>query len=139
SIPQGEVVVTERVNNPTYGILNRSGYVNHTVTNITSQFGLNLDMSFLTRGLNLSGAFAYQTNSVASLRTTQDVERYPRSTDVSVLDFSRQGEQQSTPLASGKSHQYYYHRTYRGQLDYSRRRGRQRMEALAYRLFQSLT
>lgn len=139
SIPQGEVVVTERVNNPTYGILNRSGYVNHTVTNITSQFGLNLDMSFLTRGLNLSGAFAYQTNSVGSLRTTQDFERYQRSTDFSVLDFSRKGEQQNTPLAYGKSHQYYYHLTYKGQLDYSRRFGRHRIDAMGYGLFQNLT
>lgn len=138
-VPEGQVVVTERQNNPTYGILNRSGYVNHTVTNITSQFGLDLDMSFLTDGLGLSGTFAYQTNSVGSLRTTQDFERYQRSTDYSKLDFSRKGEQQNTPLAYGKSHSYYYHLTYKAQLDYSRSFGQHRLDGMAYGLFQNLT
>ena len=47
---------------------NRSGYINHTVTNIVLQFGVDLDLDFVTKGLNLSGIFAYQTNSVGSLR-----------------------------------------------------------------------
>src|SRR5690606_9959322 len=111
-VPEGQVVVTDRVDKPTYGILNRSGYINHTVTNISSQFGLDLDMSFLTEGLHLSGVFAYQTNSVGSLSTTQDFERYQRSNDFDKLEFNRKGEQQNSPLAYGKSHSYYYHLTY---------------------------
>src|SRR5690554_303579 len=75
----GQVITTERVASPTFGMLNRTGYVNHTVTNITSQFGLDLDLDFLTKGLNLTGIFAYQTNSVGSLRTTQDYERWVRT------------------------------------------------------------
>ncbi|HYH56668.1 MAG TPA: TonB-dependent receptor plug domain-containing protein, partial [Anseongella sp.] len=47
--PEGQVVTTDLVGSPTYGMLNRSGYINHTVTNITSQFGLDLDMDFLTK------------------------------------------------------------------------------------------
>lgn len=138
-VPEGEVVVTERVNDPTYGLLNRSGYVNHTVTNITSQFGLDLDMRFLTEGLQLSGVFAYQTNSVGSLQTTQDFERYQRSDAGDGLDFSRRGEQQNTPLTYGKTHSYYYHLTYKGQLDYSRSFGRHHVDGMAYGLFQNLT
>ncbi|MGO1786222.1 MAG: SusC/RagA family TonB-linked outer membrane protein [Sphingobacterium sp.] len=138
-VPEGQVVVTDRVDKPTYGILNRSGYINHTVTNISSQFGLDLDMSFLTQGLQLSGVFAYQTNSVGSLTTTQDFERYQRANDFDKLEFSRKGEQQNTPLAYGKSHSYYYHLTYKGQLNYSRSFGAHRVNGMAYGLFQNLT
>lgn len=135
----GQVVVTDRVDQSTYGILNRTGYYNHTVTNISSQFGLNLDMSFLTQGLNLSGVFAYQTNSVGSLATTQNYERYIRSDNWDELEFSKKGEQNNTPLAYGKSHSYYYHLTYKGQLDYSRVFGDHSINAMAYGLFQDLT
>jgi len=138
-IPGGQVVTTDRINNPTYGILNRSGYINHTVTNISSQFGLNLDMSFLTEGLKLSGVFAYQTNSVGSLSNTQSFERYMRSENWDKLEFTKKGEEQNSPLGFNKGHSYYYHLTYKGQLDYSRSFGKHNILASAYGLFQDLT
>lgn len=138
-IEAGQIVTTDRVDNPTYGILNRSGYINHTVTNISSQFGLDLDMSFLTEGLNLSGIFAYQTNSVGSLSTKQDYQRYIRSENWDELEFTKKGEQNNTPLEYSKSHSYYYHLTYKGQLDYSRQFGSHKIDAMAYGLFQDLT
>ena len=138
-IKGGQVIATDRVDNSTYGILNRSGYINHTVTNISSQFGLDLDMAFLTEGLNLSGIFAYQTNSVGSLSTTQNYERYIRSENWDELEFTKKGEQNNTPLGYGKTHSYYYHLTYKGQLDYSRQFGDHKINAMAYGLFQDLT
>ncbi|MGO3805516.1 MAG: SusC/RagA family TonB-linked outer membrane protein [Sphingobacterium sp.] len=138
-VEAGQIVTTDRVDNPTYGILNRSGYVNHTVTNISSQFGLDLDMSFLTPGLNLSGIFAYQTNSVGSLATKQDYQRFLRSEDWDELEFTKKGEQNNTPLGYSKTHSYYYHLTYKGQLGYSRQFGDHKIDAMAYGLFQDLT
>src|SRR3546814_6169545 len=84
-------------------MLNRTGYINHTVTNTTSQFGLDMDMNFLTKGLNLEGIFAYQTNSVGSLRTTQDYERWTRVSDQpGELAFEKKGGEQNTPLKYSK-------------------------------------
>ncbi len=88
--PGGKVITTERVESPTYGMLNRTGYTRHTVTNIVSQFGLDLDMGFLTKGLNLTGTLAYQTNSVGSLSTKQDYERWVQTGD-SALTFIKKG------------------------------------------------
>jgi len=137
--PGGEVITTERIGAPTYGLLNRTGYIRHTVTNITSQFGLDLDMSFLTKGLNLSGVFAYQTNSVGSLRTTQDFERYQRTNDWDVLEFTKKGGEQNTPLEYGKGHSYYYHLSYKAQLDYRRTFGRHQLSGMGYMFYQNLT
>lgn len=135
----GEVVTTERIQSPTYGMLNRTGYVNHTVTNINSQFGLNLDLAFLTKGLSLEGVFAYQTNSVGSLSTTQDYERWIRTNDFENLEFIKKGGELNTPLSYGKSHQYYYHITYRGILNYARNFGEHEIGGVAYGVYQNLT
>lgn len=137
--PNDQVITTERVGSPTYGMLNRSGYVRHTVTNITSQFGLDLDMGFLTKGLNLTGIVAYQTNAVGSLSTTQDYERWMRTNNSEELLFGKKGEQNNTPLAYGKGHSYYYHLTYNGALNYARDFGKHHIGGMAYMFFQNLT
>ncbi|SEW51242.1 SusC/RagA family TonB-linked outer membrane protein [Chitinophaga arvensicola] len=137
--PGGQVITTKNVGAPTYGMLNRSGYYRHTVTNIYSQVGLDVDMSFLTKGLSLTGTFAYQTNSVGSLGTTQNYERWMRTDDPDELTFIRKGSENNTPLAYGKSHSYYYHLTYNAMLNYQRSFGKHSINALGYMFFQNLT
>jgi len=138
-ITPGKVITTERVASPTYGMLNRSGYVRHTVTNITSQFGLDLDMGFLTKGLNLTGILAYQTNAVGSLSTTQNYERWLRTSNLDTLLFTKKGSETNTPLAYGKSHSFYYHLTYNAVLNYKRDFGKHQVGAMAYMFYQNLT
>ncbi len=137
--PGGQVVTTERVASPTYGMLNRTGYWRHTVTNITSQFGLNLDMSFLTKGLNMKGVMAYQTNSVGSLGTTQDYERWVRTDRTDTLAFTKKGSETNTPLAYSKGHSYYYHLTYNIAMNYNRDFGKHRFGGMGYMFYQNLT
>ncbi len=138
-VTPGKVITTERVASPTYGMLNRSGYYRHTVTNITSQFGLDLDMSFLTKGLKLTGVFAYQTNSVGSLGTTQNYERWLRTSNLDVLEFTKKGQETDTPLAYGKSHSFYYHLTYNAALNYKRNFDKHQIGGMAYFFYQRLT
>ena len=135
----GQVITTERVESPTYGMLNRTGYTRHTVTNITSQFGLDLDMGFLTKGLNLTGRLAYQTNSVGSLATKQDYERWVQASDSLGGGYIKKGAQNNTPLAYTKSHSYYYHLTYNVAMNYQRDFGKHRVGAMAYMFYQNLT
>lgn len=138
--PGGQVITTQNVTSPTYGMLNRTGYIRHTVTNINSQFGIDLDMGFLTKGLSLSGIFAYQTNSVGSLSTTQDYERYIRDgLQPDTLAFIQKGGQVNSPLAYSKNGSYYYHLTYNAALNYKRRFNRHDVGAMAYLFYQNLT
>ncbi|MBX3256777.1 MAG: SusC/RagA family TonB-linked outer membrane protein [Chitinophagaceae bacterium] len=134
-----QVVATQDITAPTYGLLNRSGYINHTVTNIVSQFGVDLDMGFITKGLNLSGIFAYQTNSVGSLRTLQNYEHWIRTDNKDELEFSKSGSWTNSPLAYSKGHQYYYHLTYNIALNYDRSFGNHKLGALGYMYYQDLT
>ncbi len=134
-----EVITTNLVDNPTYGMLNRSGYTRYTVTNIYSQFGLNLDMNFLLPGLKASGIVAYQTNSVNGLLTTQNYERWVRSDDPDNLSFTKKGSNNNTTLAYEKSSSYYYHLTYKGLMDYQKDFGAHSVSAMAYMFYQNLS
>ena len=138
-ITPGKVITTERVGSPTYGMLNRTGYTRATVTNITSQFGLDLDMSFVTNGLDFTGVLAYQTNAVGVLNTTQNYERWVRTSNLDTLAFTKKGSETNSPLAYGKGHSFYYHLTYNARLNYRRDFGKHQVGAMAYMFYQNLT
>lgn len=135
----GGVIVTDKVQATPYGLINRSGYSRHTVTNIYAQFALNLDMSFITEGLSLSGSFAYQTNSVNSLTTLQSYERWIRTNDdPDKLSFKKYGDDINGNLTYGKSSSMYYQLHYQGMLNYKRDFGKHRVSGMAYMFFQDL-
>ncbi len=137
--PQGDqVVATSLESSPTYGMLNRSGYTRYTVTNIYAHFGLNLDMSFLTKGLSASGVFAYQTNTVNGLFTTHDYERWVRSSDPDTLTFAKTGTQSNTTLKYGRSCSFYYYLTGKGIVNYDRDFGPHHVTGMAYAFYQNL-
>lgn len=131
--PGGRMVVTNSFNSNTYAYLNRSGFTRHTVTNIVSQAGLDIDLGFLTKGLDLSGTFAYQTNSVGSLVASQDYER--------VLPNGQRPSSggTNTPLGYSKSHSLYYHLTYNAKLGYDRTFNKHHVTGLGYMYYQNLT
>lgn len=135
----GQVVTTDRIDAPTYGLLNRSGYYRHTVTNINAQFGLDQNLDFITKGLTANGQFVFQTNSVGHLRTGQDYERYVRTSNRDELIFQKKGSQQNTPLSYSKSASYYYHISYKASLDYARTFGKHSVTGMGYFFFQNLT
>lgn len=132
-ISNGNQVVThDHEKTPVYGMLNRSGYIRALVANINAQAGLTLDMSFLTKGLSVSGAMAYQTNAVNQTSTTQNFERYVRSNDMSKLDFSLFGSDSNTPLSYGKSVSFYYNLNLFANVDYKRTFGDHSVSAMGY-------
>lgn len=135
-----QVITSGDVKSPTYGMLNRSGYRNHTVTNIFSQFGLNLDLGFLTKGLSASGIFVYQTNTVNSMSTLQDYRRMKRNTsEMDQLVFDPVYSNENTPLSYSKGSSHYYHISYQSQLNYKRTFGKNHLGGVAYIFYQNLS
>lgn len=137
--PGGVVVATDQQRSPVFGELNRRGYFNHTVTNIAAQFGVNIDLDFITEGLDINGVFAYQTNSVGSYSSTQDYARVERIDDFYSLSFRPLGTNIDTPLSIGKGSSFYYHLTYIGKLNYERTFGKHKVTGMAYGLYHNLT
>jgi TonB-linked SusC/RagA family outer membrane protein len=127
-------VVTIENTTPIYGAVNRSGYRNQLRTSIMAQSGVNLDMSFLTKGLSLSGVVAYQTYSNSVTATVQTYATYLRdlSQGYNVLRFVRNGSVENTPLIYGKYSQYMYNINLFTHLDYNRTFGNHSINAMAY-------
>jgi TonB-linked SusC/RagA family outer membrane protein len=133
----GDVISTNLADSP-YGLLNRSGYTNDLVTNIYAHFGLNLDMSFLTKGLKASGVVAYLTNSEDILSNTQNYKRVVRTNDLDTLSFTQKGANTNTPLSYSKSSSYYYYMSYKGLVNYDRNFGLSHVSGIGYIFYQNL-
>jgi TonB-linked SusC/RagA family outer membrane protein len=127
-----QVVTNDTENFPTYGILNRSGYNRTLETNVMAQTGLTMDMSFLTKGLSVSGLVAFKTFSLNMTLTGQNFERYVRTNDYSELAFVRKGADENTPLAYSKGSTFYYNLDLFANMDYKRRFGNHSIDAMAY-------
>ena len=139
--PGGKLVVEEKNTYSIYGVLNRMGYNKATSVNINSQFGLDLDLSFVTKGLKLGGYIAYQTYGYNSLTAIQSNELVKRKTtdDPSVLAFETIGTTKDSELSYGKGYSSYYHLDYRAYLDYQRTFGKHNVQATAFIYYQNLS
>ena len=135
---EGGVVVTATEPYTPYAAINREGYWQVTTTNIYAQFALKLDMSFLTKGLELSGYAGYQTYSDDSLRTGQKYASWIRTGGYDELTFSPYGTDVNTPLSLYKNVSSYYNLNFKGILDYNRSFGEHHASGMAYALYQNL-
>jgi TonB-linked SusC/RagA family outer membrane protein len=127
-----QVVTHDQEDLPVYGLLNRAGYVRQLKTSIMSQAGLALDMSFLTPGLSATGLVAYQTYSNNITYTPQDFERHVRSKDYSVLEFTKKGTNENTPLTYNKGSLFFYNLNLFANAGYKRTFGEYSIDAMAY-------
>ncbi len=128
-----QVVTVDGVDSPVYGLLNRSGYSQIIETNVIAQAGLNFDMSFLTKGLSMSGAMAYQTYMRNQTYTLQDFERVVRGKDYFVLDnFTKYKTWINSPLTYGKGSVFFYYLDLFANMEYKRRFGDHSINASAH-------
>lgn len=136
--PANEVIVTQNEGTSPYGMINRTGYVNHTVTNIYSDFGLKADLDFITKGLSISGDVSYMSNTRNSLFTTQDYRRYQRDVNAPTLDFVRKGTIDDTPLTLTQNASEFYDLYFRGKLGYARDWNDNHLSVTAFSFYQRL-
>ena len=131
-----QIIVTEKENNSPYGQVNRTGYYNYTVTNVYANFGLNVNLDFITKGLSVTGDVAYMSNTTNSLGTTKNYRRYVRDESAPNLSFSRKGTEDNTNLSYGKSNAEFYDLSYRGRVNYTRNFGLHHINAVGYAMYQ---
>jgi len=135
--PAGSVIVTEKEDTSPYGQVNRTGYINNTVTNVYANFGLKLDMDFLAKGLSLAGNVAYMSNTTNGLSTTKTYRRYERDTTVAdSLTFVRKGTTDNTNLSYSHSSAEFYDMFYKGTLNYVFNLSSHHLNATAYSFYQ---
>lgn len=136
---EGAVVTTDKEEYPIYGVLNRSGYSVRTTTNFLAQGGLKLDLSFLTKGLSISGSMAFQGTSAQSEKNIQDYQRQIRNL---VNGYDAQPEftdifpaHTDTPITNSNSGIFEYNLNYFANMDYAKQFGEHQISAKLYTFF----
>jgi TonB-linked SusC/RagA family outer membrane protein len=128
-----QVVTVDGLDNPVYGLLNRSGYADVVETNVISQAGLKANLDFLTKGLSVSGAMAYQTYARNQINTGQSFQRVVRGDDYSQLDnFTKYRSFENTNLSYSKNSTFFYYLDLLANLEYHRKFGEHSLDASAH-------
>ena len=135
---ENQVITTDAEDQPIYGLLNRSGYSTTLRTNVTARGGVKLDMGFLTQGLSANAHLAFHTFSHNGTYTTQNFERYVRSSDLSQLNFSKKGSYENTPLVYNRTALFQYVLELSANINYSRKFGDHSIDALGFISYQKM-
>lgn len=133
---EGQVIVTEKQNDNPWAMVNRTGYYNNTLTNVYVDFGLKVDLGFLTKGLSFTGDAAYKGYVDHNLHTSKDYRRYTISYTNDGYTFVRKGTSDNTNLVYGKGQNEFYDLSYRAMLNYAHNFGLHHVTAMAYNLYQ---
>jgi TonB-linked SusC/RagA family outer membrane protein len=132
-----QVVTVDGLDDPVYGLLNRSGYGQVLETNVLAQTGLNFNLEFITPGLTAGGSFAYQTYSRNQVATAQDYQRVVRGEPLSRLDnFSQYKFWTDGNLRYFSGDVFFYYLNLMGKVNYTRRFGDHTIDVAAHTFYQ---
>lgn len=113
----GLILTDENFTNPAYGSINKSGYNKSTGTDVNANFRLDLDMSFLTRGLSAHAIVGYHSYYTGAIIGSTDYTRYILDMDGNPVQF---GSNADSPLSLGKSSNTVYFMNLQGSVNYDR-------------------
>lgn len=92
---EGEVITSGDVDHPAYGLINRSGYIQQTTSNVLATFGMEQNLDFITKGLSIKAIMSFDSRSVNNFMANRDYEKY-----IQIIDPNLKG-------ADGKDSVYF--------------------------------
>lgn len=130
--PDGEVVTYGDIDNPAYGLVNRSGYMQQKRSNVLATYGMEQKLDFITEGLSARAVVSFDARTVNNLEATRDYEKY-----IQIINPNLQGadgkdsvyyrpynNDQNTPLAIGGGRGFTTLSNFQGFLNYTKRIGK---------------
>lgn len=84
--PEGDVITYGDVDRPAYGLINRSGYIQQTTSNVMATFALEQKLDFVTEGLSIKGALSFDTRSVNNLAASRTYQKVIQIIDKNTKD-----------------------------------------------------
>lgn len=137
--PDGDVTTAPNVDWPGYGLLNRSGYVKQTRSNVLATFGMNQELDMVTKGLSTRLVMSFDTRSVNNLYGAKEFIRYMQvinpSADPNVPDdiyFSQYGGWLNTPITIGGGSDFASLFNLQAYLNYDRQFGKHAVTGMAF-------
>ncbi len=124
-----QVVITNLNTNPTYGLLNRSGYNKGTESTIVANMGVNFDLNFITSGLTASVEGMYRNYLYSITNANTDYERWTADVVNDTLVYARYNNIKNEPITLTKSTSSNYAAQFDANLAYNRAFGKHRVGA----------
>lgn len=126
--PSGDVTTGPNVDWPAYGLLNRSGYIQQTRSNVLATFGMRQDLGNITEGLSAEAIMSFDTKSTNNLYGGREFVRYTQALTPSLgnpsgpdsVYFTQYGGWLNTPLTIGGSTDFSSLSNFQARLNYSR-------------------
>ncbi|GGC15530.1 SusC/RagA family TonB-linked outer membrane protein [Parapedobacter defluvii] len=137
--PEGEVTTGPNIDWPAYGLLNRSGYVKQTRSNVLATFGMNQELDMVTKGLSARLVMSFDTRSINNLYGAREFIRYMQvinpSSDPTIPDeiyFSQYGGWLNTPITIGGGSNFVSLFNFQAYLNYNRQFDKHAITGMAF-------
>ncbi|MFZ5977982.1 MAG: SusC/RagA family TonB-linked outer membrane protein [Bacteroidota bacterium] len=135
--PQGHVLsYPSAVNGPTYGFLNRSGFIQEDLNNINSTFALEQKLSSIVTGLSVKVQYSFDGVTQNTQQRSQSFAQYyankvqaQNGTD-SVTYVPRSSQLQDAPLTSAQLFSYSSHTNLQASINYANNFGKHAITGL---------
>lgn len=127
--PNGDVITAPTVDWPAYGLINRSGYIQQTRSNVLATYGMEQDLKFITSGLTAKAVMSFDTRSTNNMFAGKDFAKRvqvvsPTLNDVNGNDsvyYTAYNAHQNTPLSLSGGHTFNSLSNFQASLNYNRR------------------
>lgn len=100
--PNGGVLVTPENLEPTYGRLNRSGYVKQNEVNTLANLGIHFDLSAITEGLSATVEGVFHNNLYSNMRGNSGYAKWTSAPNGDDLLFTEYGTSKDEPITLSK-------------------------------------
>lgn len=127
--PDGQVVTFGNVDNPPYGLINRTGYIQQTRSNVTATYGMEQDLAFIARGLSAKAVISFDSRTTNNLFAVRNYEKYIQVIDPNLNGVDGQdsvyykafNNDKNTPLSISGARSFATRSNFQGYLNYNRK------------------
>lgn len=121
--PDGGVITSQNIGLPSFGMLNRTGYIQRATTNVTATYGMEHKLDFITKGLKAKAIVSYDTKAANDFFSTKQYPRYvmeivPDEFGVDSVYYRPYDSNEDTPLSTSGQRSYHTRTNVQAYLNY---------------------
>lgn len=136
--PDGQVITFGNVDNPPYGLINRTGYIQQTRSNVTATYGMEQDLAFITKGLSAKVMISFDSRTTNNLFAVRNYKKYIQIIDPNLngvdgqdsVYFKAFNNDKNTPLSILGARYFATLSNFQGYLNYNRKFNKHSVSAL---------
>lgn len=126
--PDGQVITSATVPHPSFGQINRTGYIQQTRSNITATYGMEQNLDFITPGLSTKAVMSFDAKTTNNLFAERGYQKFVQVVDPNLhgvdgqdsVYFRPYNNDKNTPLALSGGRFFTTTSNFQAYLNYNR-------------------